>query len=195
MSENEYTPCEEQLLTHPLDPNPFENEELEDTGEDQRPTHESDDPGHDYPDPDQDVERHPSSGKSASSTPRRPGTGSRQSPRTTDGEEAVIERIVPGEILLAEGSVTINAGREITRLHVINTADRPIQVGSHFHFYETNAGLEFDRDQAWGKRLNVLAGGAMRFEPGVEEDVELIPFRGDRIALGFRGRCKGPLDV
>lgn len=194
MSDNAYTPDEEELVTHPVEPNPFDNDQLEPGRDDEAPQHVSDDPGHDYDEPDADAEKHPSSGAHSPSAPRRPGTGSRQSPRTTGDEDIVMERIVPGEILLADEPVVINAGREITTLRVVNRCDRPIQVGSHFHFYEVNPGLEFDRSQAWGKRLNVLSGGAMRFEPGMEEDVDLIPYRGDRIALGFRGECRGSLD-
>lgn len=102
--------------------------------------------------------------------------------------------LIPGEILHATEDVEINAGMEVTVIRVENIADRPIQVGSHYHFAEVNAGLEFDRDAAWGKRLNVLSGGAMRFEPGAAEEVELVPIQGKRIALGFRGLCGGKLD-
>ncbi|NMR28761.1 urease subunit beta [Arthrobacter sp. SF27] len=102
--------------------------------------------------------------------------------------------MVPGEVLYGDEAVEINAGAEVTVLRVENTADRPVQVGSHYHFAEVNSGLEFDRDAAWGKRLNVLSGGSMRFEPGAAEEVELIPIRGARIVLGLRGLCKGNLD-
>ncbi|WP_099827106.1 urease subunit beta [Oceaniglobus indicus] len=102
--------------------------------------------------------------------------------------------MVPGEILFGEGDVVINEGLEVTTLRVANTSDRPIQVGSHFHFAEVNAALEFDRDAAWGKRLAVLSGGAERFEPGAEAEVGLVPIRGKRIVLGLRGLCKGELD-
>ena len=102
--------------------------------------------------------------------------------------------MIPGEILPAAGPVEINVGRPVTTVVVVNTADRPVQVGSHFHFAEVNPALEFDRQAAWGKRLNVLSGGSVRFEPGVDEEVELVPFGGERIALGFRGECAGPLD-
>ncbi|AUI53357.1 urease subunit beta [Arthrobacter crystallopoietes] len=102
--------------------------------------------------------------------------------------------MIPGEVLYGDEPVQINAGAEVTVLRVENTADRPVQVGSHYHFAEVNSGLQFDRDAAWGKRLNVLSGGSMRFEPGAAEEVELIPIRGARIVLGLRGLCKGNLD-
>jgi len=102
--------------------------------------------------------------------------------------------LIPGEILFADGGVTINEGLPVTTLEVTNAADRPIQVGSHYHFAEVNAGLEFDRDAAWGKRLAVLSGGAVRFEPGVKIEVELVPIRGQRVIAGLRGMCKGSLD-
>jgi urease subunit beta len=102
--------------------------------------------------------------------------------------------MIPGEVLFADGDLEINAGKEVTTLRVRNTGDRPIQVGSHYHFAEVNAALDFDRDAAWGKRLNVLAGGSMRFEPGAEEEVELVPIAGERVVLGLRGLCKGKLD-
>lgn len=102
--------------------------------------------------------------------------------------------VVPGEILFADGPVIINADQPVTHLEVTNTADRPIQVGSHYHFAEVNAGLEFDRDAAWGKRLAVLSGGSVRFEPGMKLEVELIPIRGRRIVAGLRGMAGGDLD-
>ncbi|THJ65530.1 urease subunit beta [Arthrobacter echini] len=102
--------------------------------------------------------------------------------------------MVPGELFLADGDIDINVGLEVTTIRVENVADRPVQIGSHFHFAEVNTGLEFDRDAAWGKRLNVLSGGAMRFEPGAAEEVELVPIRGDRIIYGLRGLCGGKLD-
>ncbi|HET6598726.1 MAG TPA: urease subunit beta [Burkholderiaceae bacterium] len=101
---------------------------------------------------------------------------------------------MPGEVLLGEGDVDINVGLEVTTLKVVNGADRPIQVGSHFHFAEVNAALEFDRAAAWGKRLNVLSGGSVRFEPGAVEEVELVPIQGQRVVLGLRGLCGGKLD-
>jgi urease subunit beta len=102
--------------------------------------------------------------------------------------------IIPGEVLPGDGPVVINDGAPITTLRVVNTADRPIQVGSHFHFAEVNAGLEFDRDAAWGKRLAVLSGSAVRFEPGAATEVELVPIGGRRIVPGLRGLCGGGLD-
>jgi urease subunit beta len=86
-------------------------------------------------------------------------------------------------------------GKDVIRLRVANVADRPIQVGSHYHFAEANPALDFDREAAWGRRLNVLAGGSMRFEPGNVEEVELIPIGGQRIVAGLRGACGGRLDA
>lgn len=100
----------------------------------------------------------------------------------------------PGQVFLSDEPVEINAGKEVTVLEVTNTADRPVQVGSHFHFAEVNPGLQFDRQAAWGKHLDVLAGNAVRFEPGAVEEVQLVPFGGRRIARGFRGECAGELD-
>ncbi|HEY9040066.1 MAG TPA: urease subunit beta [Roseovarius sp.] len=102
--------------------------------------------------------------------------------------------MVPGEILFGEGDIVINEGLEVTTLRVANTSDRPIQIGSHFHFAEVNAALDFDRDAAWGKRLAVLSGGAERFEPGAVAEVNLVPIQGKRIVLGLRGLCGGELD-
>ncbi|HET7268473.1 MAG TPA: urease subunit beta [Oleiagrimonas sp.] len=102
--------------------------------------------------------------------------------------------MIPGEILYGSDDVEINAGLEVTTIRVVNGADRPIQVGSHFHFAEVNAALEFDRAAAWGKRLNVLSGGSVRFEPGAVEEVELVPLRGRRVIRGLRGLCGGNLD-
>ncbi|MFE7208793.1 urease subunit beta [Streptomyces sp. NPDC001698] len=102
--------------------------------------------------------------------------------------------MIPGEVLYGDEPVVINAGKEVTRLRVENTGDRPVQVGSHFHFAEANAALEFDREAAWGRRLNVLSGGSVRFEPGAVEEVELVPIGGRRIVAGLRGLCGGELD-
>jgi urease subunit beta len=99
----------------------------------------------------------------------------------------------PGEILTEPGEIELNAGREKRRLTVANTGDRPIQVGSHYHFFETNRALRFDRDQARGFRLDIPAGTATRFEPGQERDVDLVALAGDRIVFGFQGRIMGPL--
>jgi urease subunit beta len=101
--------------------------------------------------------------------------------------------MIPGEIMTAEGSLEINAGRETRRITVANTGDRPIQVGSHYHFYETNRALEFARERARGFRLNIAAGTAVRFEPGQMREVELVELAGDRIVYGFQGRIMGAL--
>jgi urease subunit beta len=101
--------------------------------------------------------------------------------------------VIPGEILFADGPIEINVGRPVTRLTVTNTADRPVQVGSHYHFAEANPGLRFDRRAAWGQRLAVPAGTAVRFEPGVTRQVDLVPLGGARIVPGLRGACGGPL--
>jgi urease subunit beta len=101
--------------------------------------------------------------------------------------------VTPGEIIPLDGSLLLNAGRPTTDLDVVNTGDRPIQVGSHFHFYEVNAALQFERDQAYGKRLDIASGTAVRFEPGERRHVTLIPFAGHRIVFGFNGRVNGAL--
>ncbi|MDP9389681.1 MAG: urease subunit beta [Actinomycetota bacterium] len=102
--------------------------------------------------------------------------------------------MIPGELLPGEGPVVINAGRPVTRLRVVNTGDRPVQVGSHYHFAEANRALAFDRRAAWGQRLAVPAGTAVRFEPGIERDVELVPIGGRRVVPGLRGEAAGALD-
>ncbi len=102
--------------------------------------------------------------------------------------------MIPGEVLVAPGEIEINAGRTTVRLTVANTGDRPIQVGSHFHFFETNTALRFDRAAARGFRLNIAAGTAVRFEPGQERSVELVALAGDRIVYGFNGLVMGKLD-
>ena len=99
--------------------------------------------------------------------------------------------MVPGEIVTAEGTVTINEGREAVTLEVANTGDRPVQVGSHYHFAETNAALEFDRDATRGMRLDIPAGTAVRFEPGQRREVSLVPYAGDRRVMGFNGQTMG----
>lgn len=101
--------------------------------------------------------------------------------------------MIPGEILVDEGEHVLNPGRAAITLVVKNASDRPIQVGSHYHFAETNAGLEFDRAAAHGKRLNIASGMAVRFEPGQQRTVELIDLAGDRKAYGFRGLIQGAL--
>ncbi|MFF9864507.1 MULTISPECIES: urease subunit beta [unclassified Streptomyces] len=102
--------------------------------------------------------------------------------------------MIPGEILHADEPVPLNEGRPVTRLTVLNAADRPVQVGSHYHFAEANPGLRFDRPAAHGLRLNIAAGTAVRFEPGIPVDVELVPLAGLRIVPGLRGRTGGALD-
>ena len=102
--------------------------------------------------------------------------------------------MIPGEILPATGPVEINVERPVTTVVVVNTADRPVQVGSHYHFAEANPALMFDRAVAWGQRLAVPAGTSVRFEPGVSRDVELVPLGGARVVPGLRGECAGPLD-
>jgi urease subunit beta len=99
--------------------------------------------------------------------------------------------MIPGEILTDDGEIELNADLPRTRLMVANTGDRPIQVGSHYHFAETNAALAFDRDQAHGKRLDIAAGTAIRFEPGQSREVTLVPLRGLRRIIGFRGLTMG----
>jgi urease subunit beta len=94
--------------------------------------------------------------------------------------------IVPGEVIPGEGTVTLNAGRTAITVLVANTGDRPVQVGSHFHFAQANAALRFDRDRAWGHRLDVPAGTAVRFEPGVEREVFLVPLAGRRVVPGLQ---------
>lgn len=101
--------------------------------------------------------------------------------------------MIPGEILTEDGDIELNAGLPRTVLTVANTGDRPIQVGSHYHFAETNPALQFDRAQARGQRLDIAAGTAVRFEPGQFRDVTLIPYRGARIVQGFRSDIMGPL--
>ena len=102
--------------------------------------------------------------------------------------------MIPGEIISGSGDIEINPGRPRLALTVRNTGDRPVQVGSHFHFAEANAALDFDRDAAWGHRLAVPAGTSVRFEPGMPRDVELVPLAGHRIVPGLRGLAGGPLD-
>ena len=101
--------------------------------------------------------------------------------------------MIPGEVLTEDGDIELNEGQPVTRLTVANTGDRPVQVGSHYHFAETNPALQFDRAAARGQRLDVAAGTAIRFEPGQTREVALVPFRGARIVQGFRGSVMGPL--
>ena len=102
--------------------------------------------------------------------------------------------MIPGELLVAPGDIELNVGRKTVRLTVANTGDRPIQVGSHFHFFETNEALRFDRTSARGFRLNIAAGTAVRFEPGQERTVALVALAGDRVVYGFLGEVMGKLD-
>jgi urease subunit beta len=101
--------------------------------------------------------------------------------------------MIPGEIFPAAGDITLNAGAEAVTITVANTGDRPIQVGSHYHFAETNAGLGFDRDRARGMRLDIAAGTAVRFEPGQTREVRLVPFSGARKVYGFNRKIMGDL--
>ena len=103
--------------------------------------------------------------------------------------------LIPGELLHEPGELELNAGRPVTTLSVSNSGDRPVQVGSHFHFAEANAALQFDRAAARGQRLDIPAGTAIRFEPGDSRDVNLIPFAGARRVIGFNGQINGPLDA
>ena len=102
--------------------------------------------------------------------------------------------MIPGELFVAPGDVELNVGRETVSVSVANTGDRPIQVGSHFHFFEVNPFLEFDRQRAYGMRLNIAAGTAVRFEPGQARTVSLVALAGDRIVYGFNRRVMGPLE-
>ena len=101
--------------------------------------------------------------------------------------------MIPGEVIPAAGEIQINAGAEAITLNVANTGDRPVQVGSHYHFFEANAALAFDRAAARGRRLDIPAGTALRFEPGQARDVELVPYKGARAVYGFRQLVMGPL--
>ncbi|SEK52201.1 urease subunit beta [Roseivivax marinus] len=101
--------------------------------------------------------------------------------------------VIPGEIMPAEGELTLNEDREAITLMVANTGDRPVQVGSHYHFAEANPALDFDRDAARGHRLDIAAGTAVRFEPGQRREVQLIPYAGDRKVYGFNGAVMGDL--
>ena len=102
--------------------------------------------------------------------------------------------MIPGEILCAEGHLEINAGRRTLKVTVANTGDRPIQVGSHYHFFETNRALRFDRAPTRGFRLHIAAGTAVRFEPGQGREVELVEYAGDRLVFGFAGQVMGELE-
>ena len=103
--------------------------------------------------------------------------------------------MIPGEVIPAQGSIALNEGRAAITLMVANTGDRPVQVGSHYHFAEVNAGLDLDRDAARGMRLDIPAGTAVRFEPGQRREVRLVPFAGSRAVWGFNGQVMGALDA
>lgn len=102
--------------------------------------------------------------------------------------------MIPGEIITQDGEIELNAGRAKLKLKVANTGDRPIQVGSHYHFHETNKALKFERERARGMRLNIPAGTAVRFEPGDEREVELVAYAGTREVYGFNAKVEGPLE-
>jgi urease subunit beta len=101
--------------------------------------------------------------------------------------------MIPGEVFPATGEIELNAGQPTVTFDVANTGDRPIQVGSHYHFYETNSALAFDRDKARGYRLDIPAGSAVRFEPGQTRTVTLVPYRGERLVFGFNQKIMGKL--
>ncbi len=102
--------------------------------------------------------------------------------------------MIPGEYILATGDIECNARRETAQITVVNTGDRPVQVGSHFHFFEVNKQMEFDRQKAFGMRLNIAAGTAIRFEPGEEKDVELVSFGGSKKIMGFNNLVDGDIN-
>lgn len=102
--------------------------------------------------------------------------------------------MIPGEYILKDKEINCNANAKISRVIVINNGDRPIQVGSHYHFYEVNHALRFNRDESYGKRLNIPAGAAVRFEPGDEKEIELIDYGGKREVYGFHNQVDGPLE-
>lgn len=101
--------------------------------------------------------------------------------------------MIPGEIKIADDEIQLNSGRERITLTIANSGDRPVQVGSHYHFFETNSALKFDRGKTRGFRLNIAAGTAVRFEPGQSRDVELVSYAGDKIVFGFNGKLMGAL--
>lgn len=101
--------------------------------------------------------------------------------------------MIPGEIITEAGNIQLNVGRETKTIQVRNTGDRPVQVGSHFHFYEVNSALSFERENAYGMRLNIMAGTAIRFEPGQERTVELVNLGGSKIVYGFNQKVMGSL--
>lgn len=115
--------------------------------------------------------------------------------KNQQGKISKEEDMIPGEMIVEAGEIELNAGRRTVKMQVASTGDRPIQVGSHFHFYEVNAALEFDRERARGMRLNIPAGTAVRFEPGDDREVELVPFVGTREVYGFNGKINGSLET
>ena len=100
----------------------------------------------------------------------------------------------PGQLFLKEEDIICNAGRTTSKISVTNIGDRPIQIGSHFHFYEVNESLQFNREEGYGKRLNIPSGAAVRFEPGDEKEVELVPYGGERRVYGFNNKIDGSLE-
>jgi len=102
--------------------------------------------------------------------------------------------MIPGELIIKQGEITLNVDQDAITLTIANTGDRPVQVGSHYHFFETNSALDFDREAARGRRLDIPAGTAIRFEPGQRREVPLVPYRGNRQAYGFNGAVMGALD-
>ncbi len=102
--------------------------------------------------------------------------------------------MIPGELFIKSGTINLNEGRDVVTLKITNTGDRPIQVGSHYHFYETNSALDFDREAAKGCRLDIPAGTAVRFEPGQSREVDLIAYQGNREVYGFNGKINGSLE-
>jgi len=102
--------------------------------------------------------------------------------------------MIPGEYIIAKGEILANVGRKTVFLTVVNTGDRPVQIGSHFHFFEVNKQMLFDREKSFGMRLNIAAGTAVRFEPGEEKDIELVEFGGDKIIYGFNNLVDGALN-
>ncbi len=102
--------------------------------------------------------------------------------------------MIPGEYILAKGDIECNVGRKTVAMTVVNTGDRPVQIGSHFHFFEVNRQVKFEREKAYGMRLNIAAGTAVRFEPGEEKDVELVEFGGNKKIVGFNNLVDGSLE-
>ncbi len=102
--------------------------------------------------------------------------------------------MIPGEVIPAEGDITLNAGQPTVTVEVANTGDRPIRIGSHYHFYEANPALDFDREATRGMRLDIVAGSTVRFEPGESRTVTLVPLRGSRVVFGFNRKVMGKLD-